>query len=123
LLIGGLIAPIPDVIAATARRFAWSSGTNRTSAPTVSLIDRIRRSSRQFLCGLSGHDMLRRFQADRLCLECARCGAQTPGWKIDVNPAFRRRTKPVVTRSPRRVPDGPNTWHEGAPGSPPAKAA
>ena len=112
LLIGGLIASIPHVIAVTARRFVWSFGTNRTWARTVSSVKRIRQSGRRFLCGLAGHDMLRHFEPDRLCLQCTRCGAQTPGWRIDVNPAFRRRTTPVVTSGPRRVTDAPTRHHD-----------
>jgi hypothetical protein len=52
----------------------------------------------RFLCGLSGHELLRHFELDRLSLRCARCGAQTPGWNIDVKPAFRKRTERVATR-------------------------
>jgi hypothetical protein len=51
-----------------------------------------------FLCGLSGHEMLRHFEADRLSLRCAHCGAETPGWNIDVNPAFQRGRERVATR-------------------------
>lgn len=67
--------------------------------------------------------MLRRFEPDRLCLECARCGAQTPGWRIDVNPAFRRRATPVVTRSPRPHPARPARQHDDPTPFSPAQAA
>lgn len=43
--------------------------------------------------------MLTPFEPDRLSPECARCGRQTPGWQIDVNPVFRRHQNLVVTRT------------------------
>jgi hypothetical protein len=75
------------------------------------------------VCGLLGHEMLPHFEPDRLCLQCERCGAQTPGWNIDVNPAFRHRTDPVVTRGGQSVPAGSTGRHHVGPGSQPAKAA
>jgi hypothetical protein len=42
------------------------------------------------LCGLRGHEMVRHFEPARLSLRCVACGAETPGWTIDVRPAFRR---------------------------------
>ena len=87
-----------DVMAAIARGFMLHVDAN---VPSVGITDSLRRVSScvgRFLCGLSGHEMLRQFEKDRVSLGCVRCGAQTPGWKIDVNPAFRRRTEPVLTR-------------------------
>jgi hypothetical protein len=43
----------------------------------------------QALCGLRGHEMVRHFEPARLSLRCVACGAETPGWTIDVRPAFR----------------------------------
>ena len=43
--------------------------------------------------------MLRHFEPRRSSLRCARCGAQTSGWTIDVNPAFRRRTMATAAAS------------------------
>ena len=37
---------------------------------------------RRASCGLSGHDMIRHFEPDRVSLECMRCGERTPGWTI-----------------------------------------
>jgi hypothetical protein len=37
------------------------------------------------------HEYLRRVDGDRVFLECATCGRQTPGWTIDVSEQFRRR--------------------------------
>lgn len=94
-LLGEVVA-FRTVMTAVARRFLWQVGAN---TPVVA--DALRRAAAgigRFLCGLSGHDMLRHFEPDRLSLQCARCGAQTPGWTIDVNPAFRRRTALVAAR-------------------------
>jgi hypothetical protein len=37
---------------------------------------------RHRLCGLKGHDLLLHFERRRLCLQCADCGWQSPGWDI-----------------------------------------
>lgn len=42
------------------------------------------------LCRLRGHEMVLHFEPARLSLQCPECGAETPGWTIDVRPAFRR---------------------------------
>jgi hypothetical protein len=42
----------------------------------------------QVACGLRGHDLLRHFEAGRVTLRCVDCGAETPGWTIDVRAAF-----------------------------------
>lgn len=62
---------------------------------------------RQFLCGLTGHEMVLHFEATRLSLFCLRCGKNTSGWTIDVQPRFR--TTPTRARvearpTPRLVP-------------------
>jgi hypothetical protein len=47
-------------------------------------------------CALSGHRMVLHFERDRLSLQCLGCGAETPGWRLEVKPAFRLRPR-VVT--------------------------
>lgn len=47
--------------------------------------------TRQALCGLRGHEMVLHFEPARLSLKCVACGAETPGWTIDVRPVFRSR--------------------------------
>jgi hypothetical protein len=37
---------------------------------------------REAYCGLHGHDNLLHFEKDRMSLECASCGHQTPGWEL-----------------------------------------
>jgi ribosomal protein L44E len=33
-------------------------------------------------CGLGGHEMMLHFEPARIALECANCGEQTQGWRI-----------------------------------------
>ena|SRR5438309_7626578 len=55
---------------------------------------------RQALCGLHGHDNLLHFEKDRMLLQCASCGHQSPGW--EVNDAARPVTRPHA-EAPRRL--------------------
>jgi hypothetical protein len=89
---------------ATARRLIWGITTIEPPIQATTLLQRFRLAVRRFFCALFGHDMVRHFEPDRLSLRCLVCGAQSHGWTIDVNPAFRRRTEPVVTRRNRSVP-------------------
>lgn len=41
---------------------------------------------RRVRCGLSGHEMMLRFEPGRLSLQCPSCGRQTPGWSIGHRP-------------------------------------
>jgi hypothetical protein len=77
---------------ATALRLVGRRAMNERSIRTAMLLSRIRRAARHIICGLFRHEMLVHFESDRMCLQCLRCGAQTPGWLIDVNSAFRRQT-------------------------------
>ena len=36
----------------------------------------------QMLCGIRGHDVVRRYERDRVALECASCGHVSPGWTV-----------------------------------------
>ena len=49
--------------------------------------------ARQAVCAVHGHSMLMLAERDRMSLRCLWCGAETPGWTIDVNPALRRRPR------------------------------
>jgi hypothetical protein len=89
--LGGLIAVV-EVMTATALRLVGRRAMNERSIRTAMLLSRIRRAARHIICGLFRHEMLVHFESDRMCLQCLRCSAQTPGWVIDVNPALRRRT-------------------------------
>jgi hypothetical protein len=35
------------------------------------------------LCSLHGHDTLLHYDQNRICLRCASCGYETPGWELD----------------------------------------
>lgn len=43
------------------------------------------------LCRARRHHMVLRFEPDRLWLHCDACGADSPGWRIDVDRRFTRR--------------------------------
>lgn len=47
-------------------------------------------------CALAGHRMVLHFERDRLSLQCLGCGAETPGWRLQVKPAFRPRPRAVT---------------------------
>ena len=36
----------------------------------------------QFICGLSGHDRVRKYEQNRVALVCASCGHVSPGWEL-----------------------------------------
>ncbi len=36
----------------------------------------------QFICGLSGHDRVRKYEQNRVALVCASCGHSSPGWEL-----------------------------------------
>ena len=55
---------------------------NETDGLGERVLDRLR----QALCGLHGHDMLRRFEQDRMSLRCVSCGHETPGWELNEAP-------------------------------------
>ena len=54
-----------------------------------------RQALRTFFCGLGGHELMRSFQRDRVCLRCITCAYETPGWTLK-NP-------PRQTPSPRAL--------------------
>lgn len=60
-------------------------------------------ATRQFVCGLHGHDSLLHFEQGRMSLLCSSCGHETPGWDVQGVPARRE-----ITAGPRprlvRVP-------------------
>ena len=62
-------APSPRPLAAV-----WSLGSGGAAA----VVGWLRRTQ----CGLSGHEMIRRFDADRISLECIACGERSRGWSL-----------------------------------------
>lgn len=41
---------------------------------------------RMWLCGLTGHDLVRHFEPNRMALRCASCPYETPGWELRTPP-------------------------------------
>ena len=50
-------------------------------APTRALLRAIRTFG-QVMCGWRGHSAMLHFEPGHLCLRCAWCGHETPGWTI-----------------------------------------
>ena len=61
----------------------------------------IARSIREATCGLAGHDYLREFTTNRIFLQCASCGHETPGWEIEVTNRGKGRMQHAQTNSVR----------------------
>ena len=57
------------------------------------MVARLLERIRKMYCGMHGHDSLLHFEKDRMCLQCASCGYQSPGWEIGERrrPAVRAR--------------------------------
>ena len=58
-------------------------------------------SARRALCAIRGHDMFLHFEPERLSLRCMTCGAETMGWRIDVDARFRGRQRRLIARRQR----------------------
>ena len=41
-----------------------------------------RHALRAFLCGLGGHELMRSFEPNRVCLRCTSCPYETRGWTL-----------------------------------------
>ena len=50
------------------------------------IVGRVFARSREFWCGLHGHDNLMHVEKDRLFLECVSCGHESPGWVLTAVP-------------------------------------
>ena len=66
---------------------------NRTSMPATDarelndgVVGRVLARSREFWCGLRGHDNLTHFEKERMFLECVTCGHESPGWALTEAP-------------------------------------
>jgi hypothetical protein len=58
----------------------------------------------QMLCGLHGHDHLLHFDRNRVYLQCASCGYETPGWSVGQRrPRIRLAGDPKRQYLPARV--------------------
>jgi hypothetical protein len=68
---------------------------------------------RQAFCGLRGHAMMLHFEPNRLSLRCLACGAETPGWRLDLSPHLRlRRPRGVVEATVRSEEAGSRPSHD-----------
>lgn len=50
------------------------------------IVSAIFRYPHQFFCGLSGHDFLTRYEANRMSLKCVSCGHESAGWELTEAP-------------------------------------
>jgi hypothetical protein len=68
--------------------------------PLARLASLARRSLRQRMCGLSGHDMLMHFERKRVALKCTTCGFESPGWSLPGHASIRH-VRPSVSVRPQ----------------------
>ena len=66
---------------------------NRASMPATDAcqpndgsVGRVLAWFRQLSCSLRGHDNLMQFKKDRVFLQCASCGHESPGWALTETP-------------------------------------
>jgi hypothetical protein len=52
----------------------------------------VRALVRETACAIGGHDYLLHAAGNRICLRCADCGHETPGWRIDTTARSARRS-------------------------------
>ena len=103
MLASALLSPGIQMLLFAPLRGVLPSGKDQLRAvvaagvtPGTSHDSRVRRgvgfllaSARRALCALDGHDMIVQFEPTRLSMRCSVCGAETPGWRLDVSPKFR----------------------------------
>jgi hypothetical protein len=83
------------------------ASTARARSPQRGMFARIFDSMGEIYCGLQGHDMLMRFEQNRVFLECASCGHKSPGWtitKTQPKSALRGDARRHVLTRPQLVP-------------------
>jgi len=47
------------------------------------LFRRVSKRAGQMRCGITGHNVLLRYEPTRLSLQCSCCGYETPGWELE----------------------------------------
>jgi hypothetical protein len=80
------------VIAADIRPLPWTGkpAANLLKALGAWIAAEVIMATRWFgraMCGLTGHEMVRHFDAGRVSLQCLSCGHQTAGWTIEAKRA------------------------------------
>ena len=47
------------------------------------LFQRVSKRAGQMRCGITGHNVLLRYEPTRLSLQCSTCGYESPGWELE----------------------------------------
>lgn len=97
------------------------------SLPAVAVARLLFSFVRHAFCALRGHEMTLHFAPGRLSLRCMLCGAETPGWRLDLGRNVPRLQRCVATRATARLETATSRslfrHHHPEPASPAAKAA
>jgi hypothetical protein len=56
-------------------------------------VQRATRRAGQLRCGITGHNILIRYEPARLSLQCTTCGYESPGWELEPPRATPPRTQ------------------------------
>lgn len=59
-----------------------ATSARQTLTRQAGMVTRLFRRLGQMLCGLSGHDLVRHYEQNRVSLACASCGHVSPGWEL-----------------------------------------
>jgi len=82
-----MVTGYPQLLVATPQSTAHTTASDTTfstARPTVrpGFVALTFRKIGQFICGLSGHDRVRKYEQNRVALVCASCGHSSPGWEL-----------------------------------------
>jgi hypothetical protein len=92
-----------DAMSAIWVQHALVAGRERAAIEhAYSLLRRALRFGRRALCAAHLHhgQMMLKFEPDRLALRCPDCGAETPGWRLAIDPRFRSTPRLLAHRRP-----------------------
>jgi hypothetical protein len=57
-------------------------GADVCQAVLAEAVSRAARHVGQMWCGITGHNVLLRYEPTRLSLQCETCGYESPGWQV-----------------------------------------
>jgi hypothetical protein len=80
-----MVTGYPQLLVAPQATHTTASDTTISTArpqARIGLFARTFRTIGQFLCGLSGHDRVRKYEQNRVALVCASCGHASHGWEL-----------------------------------------
>jgi hypothetical protein len=102
--VGECVAFVRDMMLLTFRRHGGlpSADDRRMAVRVAAFVQSLVSSGRQAFCALRGHELLLHFEPDRLSLRCLVCGAETPGWQLDVRSDLRLDRPRVVIKATMR---------------------